>query len=271
MDSSADQWAALQRAIDDASAKNRPLILPRGVYPISKTLELKANTQIVGAQSSTVLVAIADPNIAPDGDFLDSMNPQPMIRTVDDPNATIKLGFMRIYAGYPSAYSLLWQAGAHSTIRNARSMRPRAEDGREDNPLAIFRGNGGGRFYVAGLSSSLIDGTTQPLRFYHYQVQPDGAEFRHASNIEVYGMKYEGVKPVITMTGCRNVRVLGEGGGGHPPSVYLVNDSADYLIACIFPQFGSIPLGERDFVLEDGKGTGDANQIILYKRGKPAP
>lgn len=262
-DEKADQWAALQKAIDEASAKNVPLFIPRGLYPISRTLDLKANTQLIGNQASTAIIPIVDPKVNADGDFLDDKNPQPLIRTVDDAKAATLLGFLRVNAAYPSAYAILWQAGEDSVIRSVRSTTGRGDRSDPNSPLVVIRGNGGGRYYVAGLSSSLVEGTTQPLRFYHYQVQPEGALLRNASNIEVYGMKYEGSKPVIVMENCSNVRIYGEGGGGYPKAVYKVTNSKNYSISNIHPQFGGILLGERDMVMEDGKGTGDSHQVLL--------
>lgn len=265
-DGKSDQWAALQKAIDDASEKDLPLFLPKGVYPISKTLDLRKNTALVGAaQTATILTTFADPDANSESSFLDPKNPQPIIRTDDVADATTKIAFLRLTAE-KSSYAYLWRAGAESTIR-AIFAGSEADNG----PVAIYRGNGGGRYYSAGLNDSLIDGTTQPLRFYHYQVQPHGAKIRNASNIDIFGQKYEGKSPVIDMSGCRNVRVFGEGGGGHPDAVYKVTDCTDFLIANIHPQFLGLPLGLRDMVLEDGKGTGDFNQVVLYKRGNPQP
>lgn len=44
-----DQSPALQRAIDDASAKNRPLFLPKGVYRIARCLRLSASSSATPA------------------------------------------------------------------------------------------------------------------------------------------------------------------------------------------------------------------------------
>lgn len=294
-----DQHPALQQAIDMASARNRPLFLPRGVYRISKTLELRANTVLVGASHvSTLILPIIDPQRFPRGDFLDGKHPQPLIRTVDDSAATTRLGLIGLYVmqhnrsqlpeeAFATTYAVLWQAGRNSVIRVLKSVRPGGRNLAPGNgPFFVFRGNGGGRAFPLKLANSdnmtrqftncLIEGTREPLRIYHFQPQGAsegdcGAAFRNARNVDVFGTKYEGSRPVGHLRDSRQIRIFGEGGGGAPRALFRLEDCQDVLLTNLYPQRGKVLLGSRSHVSDGALETGDLNQVLLYKRGNPHP
>ncbi len=291
-----DQHPALQRAIDEASARNLPLFLPRGIYRIARTLDLHANTTLVGASHlSTLILPLIDPAKHPDGDFLDGDNPRPLLRTADDAAATTRLGHIGLYLPlvlppgldekfYP-AYAVLWRAGRNSVIRSLKSVRIPGRGAVPDNgPFFIFRGNGGGRAYGLKLANyepmtrrftnCLIDGTHEPLAIYHFQPQGAsegyaGSEIRGARNVDAFGIKYEGIRSVVVIRDSRHIRLFGESGGGSPKVLFLVENSEDFLLSNLYPMQGKVTLGERDSVRENGIGTGDRNQMLLYKRGNP--
>ncbi len=305
-----DQYPALQRAIDEASAKNLPLFLPKGIYRISKSLELKANTHLVGAsRNATAILPITGPDENPNGDFLDSTNPQPLIKTVDDADATTILAFLRLFVSAPhierakargetvpseiicTSYAVLWQAGRNSIIRGVVYRRGGKGSGGtlSDGPNFIIRGNGGGKFYIMGVAAAthmkptytqcLIDGTTEPIKIYHFQPQLGnaqannefGCEIRNAGNIDIYGIKYEGSRVILNIHGSRNIRVFGEGGGGAPNVLFKVENCRDILFSSINPQLGKTTLGTgRHIILQDRVGTTDINQVLLYKSGNPS-
>lgn len=295
-----DQSPALQRAIDEASARNQPLFVPRGIYRISRTLDLRANTTLVGVSHiSTCFVPIIDPARYPDGDFLNGNDPRPLFRTADDAAATTRLGYVGIRLPmatpdglktpfYP-AYAILWRAGRNSVINSIRSVHV---GGRGDgiplnSPLFIFRGNGGGRAYgfkvtttsdfesmTSRYTNCLIDGTHEPLAIYHFQPQGankgyTGAEIRNASHVDAFGLKYEGSRPVVTIRNSDHIRLFGESGGGAPKALIAVEKSRDFLLSNLYPLRGKNKSGNQDIVHDDSIVVGDSHQVLLYKRGSP--
>jgi len=293
-----DCYPELQKAIDEASRRGAPLFIPKGVYKISKTLELRANSCVVGASHLSVIIEpLVDPKNYPDGDFLDGDNPKPLIKTVDDKDAAVILAFMQLHiktnasAGinspYSTSYGLLWRAGRNSIIRNVFPRRVKLEgpEVKTTKPPIVFTGGGGGRAYVLSVADAtrmteeyyqcLIDGTTEPLKIYHYQPQMGdieavgrfGSVFTNAKNIDVFGVKFEGSgEAIIKAEGCENIRIFGCSGGGSPESYFKLTDCKEYVITNIFPMDGKIKLGYRDMVWDDSFGTGDISHIIMYKR-----
>lgn len=296
-----DQYAALQRAIDEAGKRNQPLFVPRGVYRISRTLNLHANTTLVGASHiSTTLAPIIDPTRFPRGDFLNGNNPQPLIRTDDDASATTRLGYigLRFPMAMPEglstkfypAYAVLWRAGSNSVISSVRYVHAAARVATEapvNSPFFIFRGNGGGRVYgfkvtttadfksmTANYTNCLIDGTHEPLSIYHFQPQGankgySGAEIRNASHVDAFGLKYEGSRPVVTIRNSNHIRLFGESGGGAPKALIVVEKSRDFLLSNLYPLRGKNKPGDQDIVHDDDVVVGDSDQVLLYKRGNP--
>ena len=66
----------------------------------------------------------------------------------------------------------------------------------------------------------LVDGTHQPLRFYHLQPQHARSvsmvEIRNSQNVDIYSMKAEGDVTILWLNQCENVRLFGYGGNGSP-------------------------------------------------------
>lgn len=295
-----DQYPALQRAIDEASTRNQPLFVPRGVYRISRTLDLRSNTTLVGVSHiSTCFVPIMDPARHPDGDFLNGNDPRPLFRTADDAAATTRLGYVGIRLPmatppelktpfYP-AYSILWRAGRNSVISAVRSVHSggRGEGIPLNSPLFIYRGNGGGRAYgfkvtttadfeamTSRYTNCLIDGTHEPLSIYHFQPQGankgyTGAEIRNASHVDAFGLKYEGSRPVVTIRNSNHIRLFGESGGGAPKALLVVEKSSDFLFSNLYPLRAKNKAGNQDIVHDDDTVVGDSHQVLLYRRGNP--
>ncbi|MFA7368866.1 MAG: glycosyl hydrolase family 28-related protein [Kiritimatiellales bacterium] len=129
-DGKADDTAALQRAIDE----NQALFLPKGAYRISKTLQLKSRTQIIGISPSYSMIC---PVPAEGGDFNDPANPQSALRTADIADAATQLAFFSVFMpreDVKAAFVLDWMCGGRSLLRCVNSITGYTEN--ELVPLA---------------------------------------------------------------------------------------------------------------------------------------
>ncbi|MFA6173374.1 MAG: glycosyl hydrolase family 28-related protein [Kiritimatiellales bacterium] len=129
-DGKADDTAALQQAIDE----NQILFLPKGAYRISKTLQLKPRTQIIGISPSYSMIC---PVAAEGGDFNDPANPQPALRTADIADAATQLAFFSVFMpreDVKAAFVLDWMCGGRSLLRCVNSITGYTEN--ELVPLA---------------------------------------------------------------------------------------------------------------------------------------
>jgi hypothetical protein len=107
-DGVADDTAALQKAVDT----NKILYLPTGVYRLSGTLHLKADTVLIGLNPTTTLFTISDdePNFKGDGE------PMPLL---DSPagGTTVLTGVGVVTGGGGvRTTGVVWRAGARSVI-----------------------------------------------------------------------------------------------------------------------------------------------------------
>jgi Pectate lyase superfamily protein/SMP-30/Gluconolactonase/LRE-like region len=109
-DGAADDTAALQKAVDT----HKVLYLPTGVYRLSGTLHLKADTVLIGLNPTTTLFTIGDDEANYKGDG----EPMPL---VDSPagGVTILTGIGVVTGGGgPRTAGLVWRAGAKSLIED---------------------------------------------------------------------------------------------------------------------------------------------------------
>ena len=285
-DGRTDDSAALQRAI----AERETVFLPKGVYKLSKPLQLRARSRLIGVALPYAVLAPLDGAAA----FSAAAAPQPLVDTVDDAGATTLLsGITLDTASFDGAQSLRWRAGRASTVINLAYLR---------TPSVVIEGNGGGRWFdfsihigdaqkranEPGYRLILVRGTREPLTFYRFNVEHGHsdfmAEFRGARNVTVYGLKgeaYKDTRPVLLARESRNVRIYGVGGilgatAGSPPFVFRFQDCADFLVANeghqIYPSF---PEPSSWSVLVDTAAAGEvktpgSEYFVVYKRGGPA-
>ena len=112
-DGETDDTEALQSAID----KHDLLFLPRGTYRVSRTLNLKPNTKLLGVHAPYSMIA---PMMTPGGDFNDSGNPQPVLRSASTAQADTQLAWFSVFMPRElarGAYMLDWQCGGSSRLR----------------------------------------------------------------------------------------------------------------------------------------------------------
>ena len=118
-DGRTDDTAAIQRAIDE----HEIVFLPKGCYLLSRTLELKPHTKLIGVgQTISLLVP------AKSGAFADAEKPAPMVRTADSADATTVLAFLGFHtpakcAGRAIAALAQWRTFGVPRCGNPRPRR----------------------------------------------------------------------------------------------------------------------------------------------------
>lgn len=224
-DGRTDDTAALQRAIDQREI----VFLPKGCYLLTRSLELKPHTKLVGVgQTLSLLVA------APAGDFADPERPAPLVRTADAPDTDTILAFLGVYtpANVAGAQSLHWRSGGQSVFRAVEVK------GRSDVSPApvVISGHGGGNWYNFrdGSARLIVDGAQGPLRFYQFSVQQVTSQLRGARRVSFFGTKYEGNDPMLVIRDCDHVRLFGHGGNAKGllgNSLFVVERTPNFLFA----------------------------------------
>ncbi|MFO7904226.1 MAG: glycosyl hydrolase family 28-related protein [Pirellulaceae bacterium] len=248
-DGKVDDADAIQRAIED----HETVFLPKGIYAVSRPIELKANTKLLGVgRCFTWLEPLQQTN----GPFSDPENPEPILRTANNANSDCVVAFLGIRAkvSSPGAFCLKWQSGRKSIFRAVniemptRWSKPRGMvDPIYQFPVVKISGNGGGRWYNFHQESwhfhgrsyrhLLVDGTTEPLHL--YQCNPEHArsganlEIRDAKGVSIYGVKGEYNEPIIAVRNSDHIRIFGYGGNAAArpgQSLFVVQDTPNFVL-----------------------------------------
>ncbi len=292
-DGRTDDTAALQRAIDDSEI----VFLPKGYYRLTRPLELKPHTRLIGAgQHLSHLCTTGG------AAFEDPVHPAPLVRTADTADAETVLAFLGLWApsNIPGVRALHWRCGGRSIFRavEIRSAavsgfgpRPRnARAAREprDQPLVIVSGHGGGNWYNYRSARLLVDGAQGPLRFYQFSPQHVTSELRGARDVSIFGTKYEGNAPMLVVRDCDRICFYGHGGNakGLPGgTLFVFERTPNFLFANgvdgptkIGSRSRSHPEGSTDprrwHMLIDRLAEGEEFKLpprerpVLYRRGR---
>ncbi len=248
-DGETDDAEALQRAIDE----HEVVFLPKGIYRVSRPIQLRSQTKLLGVGRCFTWVL---PLETDGGPFADAQRPQPVVRTADDAEADSVVAFLGIRTDWtcPGAYCLHWQSGRRSIFRAVNTVLPNRwakprgmPDPVYDLPLVLVSGHGGGRWYNFHQESwhfhgphyrhLLIDSTTEPIHL--YQCNPEHArsdanmEIRNARYVSLYGVKGEYYQPIIAIRNSDHVRMFGYGGNAaaHPgKSLFVVENTPNVLL-----------------------------------------
>lgn len=289
-DGQSDDTQALQAAID----QHDTVLLPKGKYLLSRPLRLRAKTTLLGVSN---LLSVLAP--LPGAQMFNNPDaPQPLVETVDDPDAETVLTMVKLElpSTNPCVYALRWRAGRRSVVRNVYPIRtvwhPHATA--YGIPMVRIEGSGGGRWYTQTLLGwwsqgpdyrhLLVEGTREPLRFYHLQPQHARScamvELHDAQHVDIFSMKAEGDYTALWMRDCRHVRFFGYGGILSPRPgwpILRIDESQDVCVANVCPQiprpghYGALGISFDPatwFILKDGTvkliGT---EQFALYQLG----
>ncbi|MEI7729791.1 MAG: glycosyl hydrolase family 28-related protein [Verrucomicrobiota bacterium] len=294
-DGVADDTDALQRAIDQSEI----VMLPKGCYRISRTLELKPRTKLIGAgQHLSFVVATAT------GAFADSKKPAPLVRTADTAEAETILAFLGLFAArdIAGAQALHWRSGGRSVFRGVEiqeqsiygfAPRPRNDRASEEprtQPPVLITGHGGGNWYNYRGARLVVDGAQGPLHFYQFSPQQVTSELRSARQVSIFGTKYEGNKPMLAVSDCDQIRCFGHGGNGKgraTASLFIFERTPNFLFAngvdgptkvgskSLSHPEGSTDPNEWHLLIERGANGTEfklppLERPVLYQRGAPA-
>jgi hypothetical protein len=294
-DGRADDTAAIQRAIDQSEI----VFLPKGCYRLTRTLEMKPHTKLIGAgQHLSFLLATGD------GAFADAKNPAPLVRTADTTDADVVLGFLGLLAprDVPGVQALHWRCGGRSVFRaveieqqSIHGFAPRPPKDRQTNephqhPPTLISGHGGGNWYNYRAARIVIDGAQGPLHFYQFSPQQVTNELRGARNVSIFGTKYEGNNPMLVVRDCDQIRLFGHGGnakGLAGGTLFIFERTPNFLFANgvdgptkIGSRSLSHPQGSTDprewHILIERRADGTEFKLpplerpMLYRRGAPS-
>jgi hypothetical protein len=230
-----DDTAAIQAALD----QHQNVFIPRGMYRITETLHLAANSKLFGVSNSVT-------TLFPEGaKFTNQPQPVPLIETVDSASAAPVLSSLQLYVplSTTSAYALNWRSGSSDASLSDVMFRLFSKLGFVNSgvgvplaqPLVKISGNGGGKWYNfvtnqytnciwgswalnGNFRQLLITGTTQPLRMYQvdveYSVSDAMLEIQNARNVDIYGLKSEGNFLVLWVRNSDQISLYGHGGNG---------------------------------------------------------
>lgn len=236
--SAADYSSKLNELFNDQSIKY--VFLPKGVYPIKNTIELGANTHLIGLVPNFSEIRV-HPLWRP-GQRVDAM------RTVNSASANTLIANLQINIdatkGNNYFDAIHWRAGKNSVIYYAHAdefgapgpSRCRTAEGQYGNERNDyhFSGNGGGRVWGTSAGGGgcskfhekyrgfLVNGTTQPLTLYginpedgHGETVSDRegfqAEIRSAKNVSVRSHKSEDANSLLVRD-SENIFILNPGG-----------------------------------------------------------
>ncbi|BBD09269.1 endopolygalacturonase [Desulfovibrio ferrophilus] len=265
-DGRSDDHAAIQAALDSGA----PVFLPKGYYALSRPLELPPGATLVGtAAHLSILMPLADTKA-----FADAAHAAPLLRTSAGTEQGTIVAFLGLYTppDTPGATALHWRCGGDSVLRavTTATSPPRGGHKRPGNPatravpLVLVDGNGGGRWFGfhqeswkphgPGYRHLLIRETQGPLDL--YQCNPEhgrgeaNMEIRNARNVRIFGLKGEGNRPILLLSGSRGIRVYGYGGNGaafEGNALFEVRDSTDVILACLVDHPRLAGQGSDDF------------------------
>lgn len=141
----ADDWAVLQAAID----QHEIIFLPAGMYAVSRTLNLRPRTKIIGSHPTfTGITAISTLANRFNG-VQDGEPDAPIVRTADVAGAETWLALFQIRRLYPLAqhnptppgnFALEWRSGGASLVRQLKVESRTSTNYRPDFVAANFYG-----------------------------------------------------------------------------------------------------------------------------------
>ncbi len=260
-----DDTDALQRAIDE----NRRVFLPKGYYRITKTLNLKRHTRLVGVASHLSVIMARDPSQFQQQGGQSS----PLVETPNDADAETAVAYIGVRIPMEARrtaklqtnplFALHWQSGRKSLFlsndvhplrvfgfrRNKAYESPAMSD-----PTVLVTGHGGGKWYnyhttqffaptTPTQRAILVQGASGPLRFYNFEPQGGRglavAQFDRSRYISLFGCKTECDTTFLRIINCNHIRVFGHGGIGNANkggALYVVRDTPNFLISNIADQ-----------------------------------
>lgn len=224
-DGVADDTKALQRAID----QNEYVFLPKGYYRITDTLQLKANTKLIGVAQGLSQLLVTQ---LPDGAFSETADDIPAIDTPDIADASVVLAYCGLVTSrkQPHIYALRWRVAGASILRNFAfyadvGYRITQITENRSHPWILVTGNGGGRWYnfwcditQGGKDYRIlrVQDTRQPFAIYACNVEHSRSDYEmdilNCRNIVIYNLKSECNTPDLLIRDSDNIALFSQGG-----------------------------------------------------------
>mmetsp|Transcript_45621 Transcript_45621/g.130178 ORF Transcript_45621/g.130178 Transcript_45621/m.130178 type:complete len:771 (-) Transcript_45621:99-2411(-) len=230
-DGKSDDTDAIQRAIDTAQKSGAAVLLPKGFYRVSKTINMTASALVGAARTLSVLMPMSDGLTG-----MGVAGPSPILHVVPSPPGvpprpvTITMLGIVTWEHLDSVWAMWWQnSHPESVYRDNYFYRitecfygfpnpipipvpatsptiPCKREANLSHPLNVISDGGAGKFYnfenedflyeAKDYRHLLIRDTTGPLRLYNMNFEhassEANAEFRNASDIYVFSLKSEG-------------------------------------------------------------------------------
>ena len=247
-----DCTAEINTAITNAaSAGHNRVVIPNGTMIITGTINMAANTKLLGAgphksgiaykdtwSPTSAVPLIQTTNIAGDAPYVGFLSL--FIKT--QPNENDWMYFLRWRAGKTSMtigldFDSQFKCVCNQTLVNGV---PKCNIGDQPRNAWWFSGNGGGRHYGNGFPliknfdrnanshTVYIQGTSQPLSIYGFNLEgaktagscglpTTNAEVINSANVRTYGSKQESQASTMVVTDSTNVASYGLGALSGPP------------------------------------------------------
>lgn len=243
-----DAYPAFVSAIAAAKAAghNRVLV-PRGFFYMSQTLDLEPDTKLFGVSAQYSKIGVK-------GSWQPTSKVY-VLRTANDQNGTCQVAEVAVsvrsvdpgLSGTPFTVAPLydwfswihWRTGKYSSSTwriNGKEYNGNQAYATNPHEYHYFTGNGGGKHYSLtdqagrGYSTELsiglrVENTSQPLQIYGFNPEmgkagqqgqtttPYCSILSNASNIRIYGTKREGSGSTMLLNGVRNFAHFGDGRG----------------------------------------------------------
>lgn len=240
-----DSVAALEAAFLAAeTAGHNTVFLPPGTYRVSRTLNLRSHTKLIGSGSPRPSnFPHNGTKIRPTDNWVPTSTNEYIIATPADASATCEISFIGINkpsnGSFPGKFTyyhndILWRSGKNSQYRAValiKDWEPEAVGTAKLAPqmcLVVSGPTAGGRFFGlatpngdqysnANTRSMYVVNTSQPIHFYGMQCEitksgeraEGNAVVRNSSNVRFYGAKREGYSPSLVIEDSSNIAHYG--------------------------------------------------------------
>ena len=303
-DGKTDDTSAIQRAV----AENEVVFLPKGYYNITKTIQLKPTTKLLGVGRHLSILMVRRQSKT----FLQPYKPSPLLQTANIKDAETVVAFCGVYTPktVPEAYALRWRCGGRSLLRAVNFMtfpplqgfgskhKKTKNKPRDRNaPLVVISDNGGGKWYNFFQEDGwrhgpkyrhlLVRDVEGPLHIYQcnpeHSIGEANMEISDSRYVTIYGMKGEtnpSVKSyVLKIQNSDQIQIFGYGGNAQAmegEALFWVSDTPNFLFANIV----DTPIlrffdPKKWHILEEHSPKGDViktkplDRPVLYLRGDP--
>lgn len=280
---SRDNWAAIQQAIDDANSDDRVVLVPKGIFQISKSLVLKDKSKLIGIgckRRPGTQLQFTISVLQAHSTFQKVAGNEALITTVDDPEAETYLSGINLVSNSNVLRHIHWKAGRKSSMTSMGF-----HEGTVTEATVYFSGNGGGRIYGVEPQTNRFSSTrshirmvstTQPMAWYGCNLEAGNGTnmyLLNSKNVRIYGVKREGATPTLIAENCENIALYTHGamrqsaGTGKGGYIQIKGNSNNILIPLVLVQMIDMaPDGYNEPTLIETI-TGQNVVSVLYPEG----